>query len=99
MDYEVEYSVLHRAGEKASGVATDIAGVLADMHMNDVAGAIPGGMSGGVATSVSNGWRDASDAAVKALEIYGENLTETAVAYRKVEEVNARAATTFFGGI
>ncbi len=99
MDYEVDYSVLDRAGTKAVGVAADIAGVLADMHMNDVAGAIPGSMSAGVATSVSNGWREGSESAVKTLESYGKNLTETAVAYRKIEEANSRAATSFFGGI
>lgn len=98
MDYEVNYSTLERAGNKAEGLANDIADVLAGMHMDDVEGAIPGGISGGAATSVSKSWKDTSTTVSKALQAYGEHLTSNAVAYRQIEDKNAEAATKFFGG-
>lgn len=98
MDYEVNYATLERAGSKATGLANDIAEVLADMHMDDVEGAIPGGVSGGAATSVSNSWKETSSTVSKALQAYGTHLTDNAVAYRQIEDKNAEAATKFFGG-
>lgn len=99
MSYEVEYLTLKRAGSKAVGLASDIEDLLTDMHMDDVEGAIPGGISGGVATSVSNDWKEASKTASEALKVYGDKLTETAVAYQKIEEANTQRASKFFGGL
>lgn len=98
MDYEVNFATLDRAGHKADGLAADIDGTLQDMHMDDVAGAIPGGISGGVATSVSSSWKQTSQQAAQALQHYAKNLSDTARAYRKVEEANEQAANGFFGG-
>jgi hypothetical protein len=99
MDYEVDYDTLARAGTKAQGLAGDVAGTLRGMRLDDVAPAVPGGISAAAADHVDGKWADSSDELGAALRRFSEALAETAEAYRSVEDQAAAASESFFGGI
>lgn len=99
MDYAVDYAALARAGDKAAGLATDIAATLRDMRLDGIAAAVPGGLSAGAAEHVDGKWVSASGELVDALRRHAEALTSTADAYRLAEERAAAAADAFFGGL
>lgn len=99
MDYEVDYAQLDRAGQKADGLASDVAATLTGMRLDDVPAAVPGGMTAGAASHVDGQWVESTQQISEALTGYARRMAETAVAYRKIEDTAATAANDFFGAI
>ncbi len=99
MDYAVDYAALARVGDKANGLASDVAATLRGMRLDGVAAAVPGGLGAGAAEHVDGKWAAASTELVDALRRHADALTATADSYRSAEERAAAAADAFFGSL
>lgn len=97
MDYEVDFGILERSGQRAGMVAQDARQPLAAMRIDGVGAAIPGGLSGAVADGVDRAWRAAASEIGSGLDGYASALTATAANYRQAEQQAAEATRAFFG--
>lgn len=99
MDYEVNYATLAQAGQRAAMIAADAKQPLSQMRLDGVGAAIPGGVSGAVASRVDSMWTENAEEIGTALDFYSKALTSNAKNYQQVETAAAEAATGFFGGV
>lgn len=87
MDIEVDYQVLHDAGEHCARVATQVRSCLAGLSVvQQVRAAVPGGVSGFAADELAKAWRMESQAICAELDAYAEKLITSARCYRETEE-------------
>lgn len=97
MDYEVDYAVLQVASSRATAIAGAAAAGLAELRIDGVGAAIPGGVSGAVADKLDQSWVGNAAELAEAFDGYAEALTATSANYRDIEDAATDNVTGFFG--
>lgn len=98
MDYEVDYGLLSRTGQKAAGLAEDLTATLRDMHLDGVAAAVPGSFTASVAEHVHQSWLSGSAELCAACAQYAGDVTACADAYRGIEDKASGAVDGWVSG-
>lgn len=98
MDYEVDYGLLSRTGQKAAGLAEDLTTTLRDMHLEGVAAAVPGSFTASAAERVHQSWASGSAEVSSSCTQYAGDVTACADAYRGIEDKATEAIDGWIGG-
>ena len=86
MTFKVDYVLLERTGAKATELANDAGKSLQQMRVSDVPGALSGSWSADAARRLDEVWAKQAPELASKLSEYGTKLSESAAAYRQVEE-------------